>query len=565
MLSTQEKEILLSDLIEEAKLSNETPWLEFKMNISDSGNRQGASISYDRVSEYISGLSNSACYHNKSKAYLVLGVRDKTWKVEGTNFSLSALPEKQKNFELSLALKIFPQISYQFDELVYEGKRVVIISIPAAVGMPTSSSKKRFIRIGSSLTSLDNYPEMERYIYASKQDLSAEIVKGASIEDLDERAIAKAKKLYAERNPDLNDEVQSWNTVEFLNRAKVTIKGEITRTALLLLGKAQSAHLLGGMPEICWRLKTADGETRDYWIGTVPFLLSVDEVFSKVRRLKYRYINPAEQTIFPEEIDTYDSYVIREALHNAIAHHDYHYQSRIELIEYDDRLIFCNAGRFLPRSIQEVLVSDAPESTYRNPFLVQAMRELKMVDTIGSGIQKMFRIQKKRCFPMPDYDIDNEKCTVKVTIMGKILDMAFSNILIQNSDISLRVIEMLNRVQFKKKLDGGEVQELKRMNLVEGRGSNIFISQRIAKEIGEEASYTKNKGLDDNYYMQLILEAIKQHQELSRKNINQLLWGKLPEILSDVQKENKITNLLSKLKKSGAIQVSKGKKWVSCD
>lgn len=44
------------------------------------------------------------------------------------------------------------------------------------------------------------------------------------------------------------------------------------------------------------------------------------------------------------------------------------------------------------------------------------MVELYMVDTIGSGIKRMFYLQRQRLFPMPDYDLSDNK--VKVTIVG---------------------------------------------------------------------------------------------------------------------------------------------------
>ena len=44
-------------------------------------------------------------------------------------------------------------------------------------------------------------------------------------------------------------------------------------------------------------------------------------------------------------------------------------------------------------------------SHYRNPFLTQAMVQLNMIDTMGFGIRSMHEAQRKRYFPMPDYDI----------------------------------------------------------------------------------------------------------------------------------------------------------------
>lgn len=83
-------------------------------------------------------------------------------------------------------------------------------------------------------------------------------------------------------------------------------------------------------------------------IVSCPFVLAVDRIYNKIRNLKYRYINPEHKTLFPEEIDTYEPYVIREALNNAIAHQDYTLGGQINVVEYDDKLVFSNKDLSFP-------------------------------------------------------------------------------------------------------------------------------------------------------------------------------------------------------------------------
>ena len=59
--------------------------------------------------------------------------------------------------------------------------------------------------------------------------------------------------------------------------------------------------------------------------------------------------------------------------------------------------------------------------------------------------------------------------------------------------------------------------------------------------------------MDKQYYLDFILQSLKQHGSLSRKDINELLWGKLPDILNESQKKNKITNLIAELRHKGKI------------
>jgi ATP-dependent DNA helicase RecG len=89
--------------------------------------------------------------------------------------------------------------------------------------------------------------------------------------------------------------------------------------------------------------------------------------------------------------------------------------------------VFTNYGTFIPESVEAVVLKDAPEEYYRNPFLVEAMKNLNMIDTQGGGIRKIFNYQRQRFFPMPDYDFEGGK--VKVVLTGKILDENFAKIL----------------------------------------------------------------------------------------------------------------------------------------
>lgn len=81
----------------------------------------------------------------------------------------------------------------------------------------------------------------------------------------------------------------------------------------------------------------------------------------------------------------------------------------------------------------------------------------------------------------------------------------------------------------------------------------MYLSASAAKSIDESTNYIKNKGFDDKYYKDLIVEYLKQYGKAKKKDIRELLWDKLPDALSDAQKENKIHNLLALLRKQGII------------
>nr|WP_241878428.1 hypothetical protein [Psychrobacter sp. PraFG1]UNK04910.1 hypothetical protein MN210_12400 [Psychrobacter sp. PraFG1] len=103
----------------------------------------------------------------------------------------------------------------------------------------------------------------------------------------------------------------------------------------MLIGKSESEYFINpASAKITWILKDKDGIEKDYEHFTCPLLLAVDKVYSKIRNLKYRYMQA--NTLFPEEVEQYDPYLIRESLNNAIAHQDYERGGRITIVEFED-------------------------------------------------------------------------------------------------------------------------------------------------------------------------------------------------------------------------------------
>lgn len=120
-------------------------------------------------------------------------------------------------------------------------------------------------RDGESLVGL-SIEKIERIRSQSKsEDWSAKLITEASIKDLDSDAIQFARHVYIQKNPKLAEEVPTWDDQTFLNKAKLTINGKITNTAIVLLGKSESEHYISpATSKITWILKDKDGIEKDY-------------------------------------------------------------------------------------------------------------------------------------------------------------------------------------------------------------------------------------------------------------------------------------------------------------
>lgn len=510
---------------------------------------------FDDLGKYFSALSNEANLRDKAFAWIVFGVHDKSREVLGTSFknNMKSLQKlKQDLSQHTTDNNTFREIH----ELKIDGKRVLMFQIPAAPrGIPMAWKGHFYGRRGESLVALDmsKYEEIRRQV--TDVDWSKRIIEGATIDDLDEEAIAEARKGFKEHYPKLKKEVDGWSDEVFLNKAKLTIGGKITRTAILLLGKPESVHYLDHIGEIVWRLAGKDNVGQ---VFSIPFLLTTTEVMHKIRNYPFK-IFPNE-SFLPGEGMKYDTETILEALHNCIAHQDYTQNARIIVIERENELEFSNSGRFFEGTYEDYITGERIPKHYRNPFLAQAMANIKMIDTEGFGIHKMFVSQKDRYLPMPDYDkSDNEN--VVLTLPGNVIDENYSLLLLEHTDIDLTTAVLLDRVQKGKPLNGNAIKMLRKEGLIEGRKPHLYVSKRIAKATNLEVEYTLKKGFDDAECQQWIVKALKDHTELSRKQINELLWSKLPIDFSDEQKLSKIKNLLYKMHRNNIIMLDENRQW----
>lgn len=252
--------------------------------------------------------------------------------------------------------------------------------------------------------------------------------------------------------------------------------------------------------------------------------------------------------------------MLRETLHNAIAHQDYSCSGRINVVEFEDRLVVVNMGAFLPGDVESVIRRDAPFSVYRNAFLSQAMVGLQMIDTIGSGIKRIFQAQKKRSFPMPDYDLSDPN-EVKVVISNKVLDERYTRMLMARADLDLWDVIALDKVQKGKPLADDEFKSVKAKKLVEGRRPNLFVSAEVAAATDTVEDYLNKRGIDKAYCKKMVVELLDKKTEAKREDIDKLLLGKISDALNEDQKKNLVMNLLQEMKREETIRPSGTGRW----
>ena len=529
-------------------------WKEFK-NLKNSfcGNEK------DDVISYVSAIANMEGGH------LVIGVHDKTLDIVGTDTynydrqkAILRLTERCVNLSTE---------GLDIDEFVTDdtNRKVWVIHIPKHLPKrPVFAHNKAWQRIEDSLVEMtaERMSAILDEPIFSETDWSAQIVADAMIEDLDEVAIAKARMMFKKVHSRIPEaEVNAWTVETFLSKCGIMKNGGITRAAIILLGKYESAFKLRpAVVQVTWTRRDEKQDVVDYEHFTVPFILTVDEILSKIENLTMREMPGG--TLFPDTMKQYDDYTIREALHNCIAHQDYTMQQRINFVENPTYLYYSNAGSFIPGTLENALTNEEPQAYFRNECLCRAMVDFNMIDTVSRGIKKMFNEQWRRHFPMPDYEIDAKNRKVSVRIYGNEINKQYTNLLKTNDSLTLWDCISLDAVQKGRTIHEDVAQNLLNRGLIEGEAPNYTISLGIAKATNQLQGYTKQKGLDKEKIKQMILQYLKNAgtDGAKRDSIYEYIKDVMPQVKTHEQQLRLLGDILSALSVDKLIY-AKGRIW----
>ena len=522
------------------------------------------SFDFDDLGKYFSALSNEANLRGLDFAWLIFGYDEKRHEIVGTSYKNgeSALNNLKHDFAQHTT------DGQTFREIVpieVDGKRILMFKIPASPRNIVMKWKGiAFGRDGESLKPLNQSKMDEIRHQTPEPDWSAELVSNATIDDLDEVAIAKARKMFKKVHSRIPaEEVNRWSTEEFLSKCELMVDGKLTRAAIILLGKMFSdSKLRPAVAEVTWTLRDEKQDVVDYEHFSVPFILTVDEILAKIHNLTLREMPGG--TLFPDTMKQYDDYTIREALHNCIAHQDYTLRQRINFVENPGFLYYANGGSFIPGTLENALATNGPQRFFRNACLCKAMVHFNMIDTVSRGIKKMFTEQMERRFPMPDYEIDNEKKEVAVRIYGNAINERYTKLLKDNNTLTLHDCISLDAIQKGHRIDEEIAQDLMKRGLIEGEAPNYTISLGVAKASKQLPSYTRVRGLERDKLKQMILQYIQNagSDGAKRDAILEYLQGTLPSRNTYEQNETLIYHLLSELRKAGLIEAN-GKIWLA--
>ncbi|MBI9070703.1 MAG: hypothetical protein JEY94_03855 [Melioribacteraceae bacterium] len=489
-----------------------------------------------KIGEAISALSNEVNLSNDDFGLVIISS-----KVEKSQF---------KEFSKYVEIK-----EVSTDDLKYRDS--VILKISAAPrGIPVECEGFFFGLNGEEVVPLSLAKLEKIRNEKTNEDWSAQICKNATIDDLDQIALKKAREGFKIKFQHLSKEIDSWDDIKLLNKSRLAIRGALTNASILLLGKEDSEHLLSqGAGQITWIVKDDKNTERGYQHFGLPVISQIEPILGKIRNLKYDY--STDTSFAPVETTKYQETDLRELLLNAIAHQNYKLGGKITIIEKPEDLTISNLGEMFETNLNNVLFEDAPGLHYRNQHLVNIMVNLNLIDAIGSGIKKIYMSQRYKNFPMPDVDQTTPN-HFKVKIYGKVINKNYTEKLIARKDLDLDTIILLDKVQKKIIVSEEEYRLLRDQKLVNGRYPDITVASKFSASVGEKPQFVEKKVYSTDELKQLVINLMEKKSEVSRQEIDSLLLDKYPKELEEKKRRTKIKNLLFTMSKKDITITNKG-------
>jgi predicted HTH transcriptional regulator len=406
----------LKKIIDElVKLPKENEYVEFKHNFFDK----------NETGKRISGLANSACLVEKDFAFLIFGIKDGSHEVVGTNFS--AKKEKIGNIEFEnwLSQKLNPKINFKIYEFEYDGKKLVLFKIPAAINCPVTFNKISYVRINSSNRELKDFPDKERDIWINQERKNYE--KSICMESLEQDDILKLLdysnyfKLTKQTVPSSKEKF-----IEKMMQDKLVLRSAGDNYQITNLGAVLFANNLKnfeGVSRKSARVMVYKGESRKNRIKEKEDKMGYANGFE----ILVDYIN--DQLPYNEEITKalrkerkmYPKEAIREFVANALIHQDLSVSGAGPTIEiFSNRIEITNPG--VPLISVERFIDHPPRS--RNQDLASFMRRIGICEEGGTGVDSAIIAIEIFQLPAPKFEIYENFTRVIIYSHKKIKNMS---------------------------------------------------------------------------------------------------------------------------------------------
>lgn len=389
---------LLDELV---KQPHESEWVEFKLNFH----------SAEEIGECISALSNGACIHNQPFGYMVFGIEDRTHIIKGTTFKAKSHKKGKEDLEHWLAIRLNPRIDFVVYEFDYESDRhISVFIIPATKRQPVEFLHQSYIRVGSIIRKLNEFPEKQAKIWKKEtspfeKEIARDNLKASDISKFlsTETYFDLMKLPYPSTQQGVIDKLVEDGLVVKAKSYAITKLGAILFAKQL---KDFESVERKSVRVIVYQGKNKV-ETEREQIGVKGYALGFERLVDWINSQL-----PANEEIgktLRTESRIYPEIAIRELVANALIHQDLT-EKGFPMVEiFTDRIEISNPGTPLvtPERFIDAYLS-------RNEKLADMMRRMGFCEEKGSGLDKV--IFYNELYQLPPVNVIVAENRTRVTI-----------------------------------------------------------------------------------------------------------------------------------------------------
>lgn len=479
-------------------------------------------------------------------AWLLIGVED-DGRVTGARPRHGAVTDPARVAAL-IANRTRPSITVQVENVIVDGKAVLVIEVPAQ-RQPVATSEGVFLRrtLGGdgrpACAPMDSYAVQSLQATRGLLDPSAQIVADVGWEHLDPLEFERFRRSVRERRGRSDESLLDLSDLDLAKALGVVdasggVHG-VRLAALLLFGKDDALRRYVPGHEVAFQvLRGLDVEVNDFFRW--PLLRVMEEIEARIRARNRE--QELMVGLLRVGVPDYPERALREALANALIHRDYQRLGAVHFQWQRDQIEITNPGGF-PEGVRlDNLLVTAPRP--RNPLLADAFKRAGIVERTARGIDTIFYEQLRNGRPAPSYARSND-ATVSVVIPGGKANLDFVRLLVTEGQsgrvLGLDELLVLNALWQERSLTTGDAANLLQKpeaearatlhalveaGLIEERGQKKgrtwHLSAATYRLLGDKAGYIRQRGFEPLQQEQMVLQYVEKHGRITRAETAEL-------------------------------------------
>ncbi len=350
---------------------------------------------------------------NADGGLLVIGISDKSRKVEGVDQNIEKLNELLRvpfdfcNPSIPVKCSYLPCMDFDNKE-----NHVLLMDIPASSFLHTNQADDAYLRVGDKSRKLTFDERLQLMYDKGERSYEDTAVYGATVEDIDMDLVAEYAQLVEYGKSPL-EYLQENNNFLTTNKNGEEV---VSVACVLLFGKNPQKFF----PRARTRFIRYEGvdEKVGAELNVVKDVVFEGTILNQVKKtIEYLETQVADHTFLGQHGQfvnrrDYPVFVIQEMIVNACCHRAYNIKgTEIQIKMFDDRIVFESPGK-LPGQVKPDNIRTTHFS--RNPKIAALLKVYHYVKEFGEGIDRVCREQEANGARIPSFHTD--EFILKITV-----------------------------------------------------------------------------------------------------------------------------------------------------